>query len=211
MFNDFNEVVEQYYERDCERVFILAMEFEAYTNLTESDAGPAPANFKDPNKITKWKQDKLDEMSESPESNLLAGEPKCVTVAASNGDVLITDPKTALVFLGEVLSRGALVVGKDAPSRLRALAVWGRIAEGIASPVDVWRTSGVRRYSLRSMVIDPLDFLLTSSSGISDRYRFSEALQLGKLKGVSGEIADAVKILGFIQPSLDEVYRSEED
>lgn len=171
------QLIDEHYHEGGARVFFLGVKFiVSEEELGNIDVGDAPSNYKDEAKIAAWKATERAKVANRPEIAVGIGSPDEVLVATYKGDVVTRDPQTAVAFIGEVLDRGAAVFGLEAPQRLRALAIWSMLVGG--PPVDLLTLRRPGPVMLSCLVMDPVDFFLSSKATSGDRARFCSGVNL---------------------------------
>ena len=181
----------------CNRAFIFAVTFEAPSgDLTDIDIGDPPKNYKKVEAINAWRQAEHDKILADPSALVFTGKPTNCEVATEEGEIITNDPVDAIGFLGKVLKAGAIVLGRDAKQRLRALASWAVREHDMAFPLEVWRRSSIAGVA-KSVVADPLDFILSSSATKTNHARFCSALGVFQEDEprCASQIIDTIKII----------------
>lgn len=178
MFPDSNDLFSKYYGEEGCRVFLFAIQFHVDDEEAKNlNPGSPPSNYKDPKKIQAWYDKETAKIAEDAALSVAVGHPLNCFVATEDGEVITRDPELAAKFLSDVLEAGCIVLGRDAPQRVRALATWAMLEHGTKFPLEMWRRPAAA-YGARRMVTDPLDFILSSKATAGDRERFKDVFDI---------------------------------
>ena len=171
------ELFAKFYDSEGCRAFYFAAEFQLRPGEIDIlDVGDPPKNYKKKEVIDEWFVGKREEADIDPAQILFAGKPGDCLLVTEDLDKITDAPLVMLQFIGMALERGSIVLGYDAPQRLRALAAWAA-ARGVKSRLVVWRQS-VGEEQLGRYLSDPISFVLSSTSSASSRSQFIRSLGL---------------------------------
>jgi hypothetical protein len=175
------------------------------------DVGDPPKNYKRQEVIDTWRINQRDKVAHDPAQLLFTGVPADCSLNTEDGTIITDEPLVILEFINLVILQGAIVLGFDAPQRLKALAAWAVTeGEGHKTRLVAWRQSIGPVKSWHWALSDPIDFIVGAGNSVANGGRFLRAmgLEYPARRTAEEQILDIKKIVDtLLDRSLTESYQ----